>query len=328
MKIYNKIMKVKNFANVAIVVHANPDADALCSASLMFNFLKSIGVEGVDIFTDCNEIPFNFLQIIKGCSVNPTPKEYDCVLMMDTSSSERLGKYASIYDNASYKINIDHHLTNPKSADINYVETISSATELTYKILKENGYKFTKADYGKVYVGIMSDTGCLSVGVRTEKTYNIVGKCYANIDAGKIYSKIIATNSLKNMQLLALSINNMKVIKDGAILITHISKDESRTYNSKPEDYTGIVNRLQNIQGSKFICFIYPNSDGQYYVSMRCKEGYSVEQVASKYNGGGHVCAAAFRSMGDIEDIENKVLPLFEDQLTNLKVIDDDVFDE
>lgn len=326
MKRYSLLRKLKNLKNVCIIVHLDPDTDALCSAVVFRNFLlHSFGVKNVDIFTEYGVMPENYLPIIEGVEINPQQKEYDASIMMDSSSLERLGKYAEVFNSAKYKVNIDHHATNTKPADVNIVDITSSACEVVFNILKEFKYKFTKQDYGKIYAGIITDTNNFSVGAINEGTFTISGECYKNIDAAKIYNNFLANNSLINMKMLALSVKNLKVFDDGKIMISYITQEESYLYNSRPEDYMGVVNKLQTITGCKFTCFIYPK-DESYYVSMRCKDIYNVGEVAKSFGGGGHKCAAAFLATKTIDETINDLLPIFEKQIKETPEKTDAVF--
>jgi phosphoesterase RecJ-like protein len=48
-------------------------------------------------------------------------------------------------------------------------------------------------------------------------------------------------------------------------------------------------------------------AEGIYKVSLRSKGRFSVEEVARKFGGGGHVNAAACRMQGDYDTVKRKL---------------------
>ena len=171
-----------------------------------------------------------------------------------------------------------------------------------------------KEDLSLIYVGIITDTNNFSVSAMNARTFKIVAEIVDKIDQKAIYNQYFSNNSLKNMQVLALAIQNIKVFNDGKIIFTHISKQCAERLNIQQQDYEGVINRIATISKNVFVCFVYPKN-GCYYVSMRAKQGFDVATIAKANNGGGHVGAAAFDSKKSINSIKNLVLSQFLKQI-------------
>ena len=134
-------------SSIALFGHINPDADALCSALALKEFISNnyftisknnrFYKKKVDIFVDCEEIP-DSLKVFSEkhkISINPQPKKhYSLAVALDCSTKERLGKYVNVFESAQTTINIDHHKSNTKYADMNFVMDLSILCKFHLKI--------------------------------------------------------------------------------------------------------------------------------------------------------------------------------------------------
>lgn len=326
MKIYNKLNILNNSKSVCLLTHINPDADALCSAVVLREFIKTyFNITTVDIFAECSSIPNNYLEILGKVKLNKKPKTYNTAIMMDCPNSDRLGIYKTLFEKSKNKIIIDHHATNNNSGDINIVENVSSTCEIIYKILKHFKFKISEENQGKLYAGIITDTNNFSVGNITSTTFKIASEVNNSINRENIYNNFLANNSLKNMQLLSLAIQNIVSFDHGQIIISHISHEEAKKFKTSFDDYYGIINKLATISSAKFICFIKPK-DNIYYVGMRARKGANVATIAKLNGGGGHNGAAAFTSELSLREIEETVLTAFREELSKTSILNNKLF--
>lgn len=319
MKKYKALDVLKNCKSVCLIAHIDPDPDALSSMVVFRDFLKKqFGIRRVDIFSDCKMISETLQPIIGKVKINKKASKYQTSIMMDCPNTDRLGSYKPLFENCTKKIVIDHHSTNTFCGDINIVENCSSTCEIVYSILKEYSYEISKENQGKLYSGIITDTDNFRVGSITETTFKISSEFNNNINREEIYNHFFANNTYKNMQLLALAINNIVTFEHNQIIISHISHEEARKYRADSDDFIGIVNRIATINTAKLICFIKPKNDN-YYVTLRARKGFDVSKIAKINGGGGHVGAAGFISQDPLQIIEQKILNSFRNELKNFK---------
>lgn len=311
---YEKINLLKKAKNVCLIAHTEPDADALCSMVVFKNFLVKYFNLNVDIFAEFSSFPQSYDCIVENQNLNKGEADYDYAIMMDCPITERMGKYEKLFLNAPQKFVIDHHATNEFDKSTNYIEVVSSTCEIVFDILKAYSYKFTKKDYGMIYAGIITDTNNLTVGQRSRHTFDVVGECVQNVDSYPIYENFLLNNTKVNMNLLACAIQNIKFFDNDRIIISHITNDQANALGTTQDSYTGIINRLSTINGTRLVAFIYPRQD-VYYVSLRARSGYNVGNIAKQHGGGGHDGAAAFLSEANLECIEKTILAELEQEL-------------
>lgn len=319
MNTYEKFNQIKNSKSVCLISHIEPDPDAISSMVVLREFLKKhFNIVTVDIFAQYSNLSDGLLAILDDLTLNPNRNDYETAIMLDSPNTDRLGCYKELFASASNKVVIDHHATNNYDGDINIVELCSSTCEIIYSILNYFDYEIPKASQGKLYAGIITDTNNFTVGEITDKTFAIASEFTKNINRDAIYKAFLASNTLKNMQLLSLAIENLSSYEHNQIIITHITNEQAKKYNTTHDDFCGLVNKITTINSSKLVCLIEPQEES-YYVSMRAKSGYDVSNIAKLNGGGGHVGAAAFTSNLTLEEIHELILNAFREELRKNK---------
>ena len=112
--------------------------------------------------------------------------------MMDCPNTDRLGIYKNLFLDAKLKIVIDHHATNNYDGDINIVELCSSTCEIVYNILNSFNFEISKANQGKLYAGLITDTNNFTVGKITNTTFKIASEFTDNINREEIYKAFLS----------------------------------------------------------------------------------------------------------------------------------------
>lgn len=323
---FKNLKVLKKCKSVALISHISPDADALCSMVIMQQFLmQKFGVKKVDIFAEFNSLPNEFLEILEVVEINPMPLKYDAAIIMDCPNEDRVGIYKQIYNQAKIKINIDHHATNNFKNCLHYFDIVSSTCEIVYLICKHFKYNLTTNQLAKIYIGILTDTAGFSVGAINSTTMKIIGACVDKIDFTTLYSHYYNSNTLLNQQVYSKVIGNVATKASDNYLITYITKSELDLLKATVDDTFGVSNQLNTICSAKLICFIYPKNEGQ-YVSLRCKPGFDVSVIAKKFDGGGHVGAAAYLSNKTVKEIIKEIENEFKVQLTLTNITKKNIF--
>lgn len=316
---YNNFFNlIKKLKSIALIAHKDPDADAFASLVVMSDFLKQkLKIVTVDAFADFDLVDAKCKPFLPYIQINPDIKKYDAVILLDCTSFNRVGKYIDVINDTDTTINIDHHSTNKLEASLNIVEEISSTCELLYLMLMSKKYKLGKRQLAMLTAGILTDTNGLKVGRITPNTFKIVEEAVSfGVDIERLNENFFGKSTLKNMRLLSRTIQNIETYEKGKIIISTLSKNDLVEENATHEDTTGIMARIQGLEGSLFTCFIQERQDAT-YVSMRSSKGYDVSTVATKHGGGGHICAAAFLSHDSIDDIKILLVKELKKQLKN-----------
>ena len=152
---------------IGITYHVSPDGDAVGSVLALINGLKSLNKDCYVISKDKLSDNLKFLkdsEEITSEIVEPTI-DTDVVIVLDCGNLERVS--ANLNEFTGTIINIDHHITNDKYGDINYIDSKAAATaEIVFELLVKMGIDFdnensnTLREIGTcIYTSIVTDTG-------------------------------------------------------------------------------------------------------------------------------------------------------------------------
>ena len=327
------IQQILNAKKIAIISHANPDADAIAS-SLALKRLITQNLEGaenkytIDVFFDTENFDDKYKTLIGNQKVNEqTVPRYDLAISLDCSSRARLGKFDKIFKRAKDTLNLDHHETNDKFAKNNIVAPKCSSTcELLYLLLvKSDNWNFTPDIYCLLYSGIITDTNNLTqnIGVNTLGTISDFMKLsYSdNVNLESIRDHFFKSNTPEQLSLLSKALGSLNFYCNGAVATMKINKQDFSETNTSQEDTLGIVDYAVKLQGVKIGILFIKQDDNTYYVSLRSKENINVSEIAKQMNGGGHFNIAAFSTTSEqnLTDVKNKLFELCKKQLNNPK---------
>ncbi|WP_185865149.1 DHH family phosphoesterase [Blattabacterium cuenoti] len=298
MSFFKKIQKNKN---LLLLVHNNPDGDALGSSlALMFYFIKlkyNVNIVSPTKFSEnlswlpgtekiifCNKKNYFLVKKIIFKS--------DFIFFIDFNNYSRISTAIKelLYNSVSKKILIDHH-PNPTKFDVMiHDSTVPATSILVYRIISDmnNLDKIDQKISTCLYIGIMMDTGCFRFPSVTSETHLIASKLMKNnLDLHNIYNKYNDKYNENKLKLLSIALNRLKVIKKYHIAYTSI-KSSDIFYPYQQGDSDGIVGYGLGIKNVILSVFFFQEKD-EYpiKISFRSKGDFDVNKFSKKYFGGG-----------------------------------------
>lgn len=302
--------KIFSEDNIVVISHVNPDGDAIGSGLALTLGLKKIGKNVRFILQDKYPDSVKFLNEINIVEQYDENNEYkfDLSICVDGATDDRLGKAKELLKNR-FVINIDHHISNTLYGKLNYVEEISSTSELIYKFLKfcEIDIDINMAE--ALYTGLVNDTGNFSHDNVTEKTFEMAAELKRiGASNSKVVREFFNTKSLPAIKLLGIAMYEMEYNENKKLAYYFMSKETLDKYNGRKEDTEGIVEKLISFKEAEVSLFLREDKIGVIKGSMRSKHDIDVNEIASIFGGGGHRKAAGFTSELSAEKIIKKVL--------------------
>ncbi len=169
MTLDNILEEIKKAKSIVILTHENPDGDAVGSTLAMYEALKQLGKENVDVIIPEYPRTYKFLPNVDIVKKEET-KNYDLAIALDCATIKMLNGWSNYFEDAKVKIVIDHHGTNTMYGDLNYVNPDSPAcTQILLTMFEYFGVEIT-SDIGKcILTGIITDTGRFSIWVNTSR---------------------------------------------------------------------------------------------------------------------------------------------------------------
>ena len=303
--------------SIWIIWHDKIDWDSLGSVLAMQRWIKNKFLDKkVRAYTN-RKYPsvFNFLDPeIEYWENLKIDEDTDLLIILDSANLERLG---DLYENnkekidKTYKINIDHHISNTKFGNINVVDWESPATaQLLFEILKVldvhpmaqmNTLKKWLDEKVALYLlmWILTDTQSFLIPLANDKTLEIAAnliKLWA--DKQLLINNIFLNKSVQELKLQGLILDRIeKIEKNGTKCYwTYYTQKDLEKLGLDPNDsWVGrsLVSILNQITGADFVC-LWKLLNDETAISFRSKK-YDVNELAKKLWGGGHKNAAGVK---------------------------------
>jgi len=309
--------EVKGAKTIAISGHIRPDGDCVGSCMGLYLYLKKVLPDTeVKVFLEKPSDVFNCISGVEEiCEADENDSTvYDVFIVLDCSK-ERLGKAEHLFDLATKKINIDHHISNSGCGDVNYIRSdASSASELVFELLGED--KLDQDIAKALYVGIIQDTGVFQFSNTLPATLQVAAKLitfgfnFPEIIESTFYEKTFVQN-----QILGRALLESILFMDGKCIVAVVSKKMMDFYGVNGKDLDGIINQMRNTKGVECAIFLYELETLTYKVSMRSGGVVDVAKIAQFFGGGGHVRAAGCTMTGTPHDVINNLSAQIELQL-------------
>ncbi len=301
---------------VSIIVHTNPDGDAIGSALGLHAILKYIGFTRIHVVAP-NAYP-SFLQWMPGheeviiASEQAQEAEHaiyeaDILYCLDFNGFSRAEQLENhLIKSSAFKIMIDHHPQPEDGFDLVFSDTKASSTaEMVYEVVAAAGMEdFINSDAAQcLYAGIVTDTGSFSFSCNNPRTYEITAELLRKgIDGAALQRLVYNTYSIDRMRLLGFSLaEKLTVYREQHAACISLSKADLERFNHREGDTEGFVNYALSIQDVRFAA-LFIEKDDHTKVSLRSAGDLDVNLLARKYyEGGGHKNASGGKSMLDME---------------------------
>ena len=321
--------EIKEAQNIVLTIHINSDGDCIGAAlALMLildrynkkNFSDEIyKMKNVRLVLD-DKLP-KFMGHFKERALveyypNFKMKDIDLLIAIDSANIERIGNVAELRKDAKKMINIDHHISNTNYADINYVEDVSSTSEIIYKFLDLFDVELDKEIASLLYLGIINDTGNFTHSNVTAETFLISSELIkAGVDNNEI-TDILFGVTLGKARLLGEVYKNLEIDEELKFAYYYLSDKKAEELKIGRDESDGMSETLLDLVGIEASLFLKDEKEGRVKGSLRSKNSYDVNEIAMSFGGGGHIKAAGFNTDENLEKVIGTIEELLKKQLT------------
>ncbi|RKY39869.1 MAG: hypothetical protein DRP75_00475 [Candidatus Omnitrophota bacterium] len=316
-----KIVEVcRKYSSFLIGSHINPDGDSLGSELAFASLLKRMGKKVKVLNPTLPPSIYDFLPYREWISTKEKGEGWEVGIVLDCSEYERLREVKTFFSSLPIVINIDHHISNRRFGDINFLDTkASSVGEMVYQLFLAFAQQPTKEEALLLYVAILTDTNCFRFST-TSYTHQIISNLLATgLKPQEIQEKIYSI-PFSGIKLIERVLSTLQISEDGKIVWGEINQrmiDEIREAE-KIEEITHtdvLINYLCAIKDVEVVAlFKELNSseereqEKRVKVSLRSKGKVDVNRIAKLFEGGGHFRASGCSISGELKEIESKVI--------------------
>lgn len=302
MVIDKVIAKLKQYDQILLIIHENPDGDTLAAASTLYEALKKIGKEPSMVCKDMVPKPFQFITNHEEILHDLLFGDFELILVIDCGDLKRTGFDDRLKKMAKKKktiINIDHHPKNDlhKLATINLVDfKASSTSEIIWELLEKLETEIDKDMATNLLTGLYTDTGGFKHSNTSPKTLRIAAELLRLGAKIKLITKNVSFNrTIPSMKLWGVVLNRLKKQNELGIVYSIVTKQDLLKCGADYDDIAGVVNLINSIPDSKAAILFYETEDNKIRASVRTEcDGVDVSRLANLFGGGGHKKASGF----------------------------------
>ncbi len=300
-RIYNEI---KKYDVIYLVRHIGPDPDAVASqVALRESILETF--PNKKVYAIGNGVS-KFKYIGKLDKINTFDYENSLVITLDVPNVSRIDTL--LLERFKNIIKIDHHPFVEKFSDLEYIdEKACSTCEILLDLINNTRLKLNKDISTTLLIGIISDSNRFLFNPCDDrilfKVGEVVNKFKLNLQS--IYASIY-TRPMSEVRLMGYIASNIKVTRNKFAYII-LENDIVTSFNADVSSASNMVNEFNNIED--FIVWMFVTKDIKndlFKVNIRSR-GPVINEIASKYNGGGHKFSSGARvkTMDELDNLIN-----------------------
>jgi phosphoesterase RecJ-like protein len=235
----------------------------------------------------------------------------DAIFVMDISDWSRMGKLSTYLQDSKAKIIcIDHHISNNRYADMSVLDPrASSAGELVYKFIKENGYSLDMDIANSIYVAVLTDTGAFKYSNAGYSAHLIAADLINfGVKSRIIYKKLYETFSIERMRLLGQALASLQTTSDCRIAWLKITSMMFKETGTRSEDIDGFLDFPRSLKNVEIAMIFLENGNNEIKISFRSEGNIDVNELAKEFGGGGHRQASGAIVSGKLEKVIETVV--------------------
>lgn len=312
LKIVDRILDaVAASQRICIVSHIRPDGDCIGSQLGLALALQAQGKDVVCWNEDAMPQKLSFLDPKRLVRAPRRNEEFDCVIAVDSASLGRLGKVADCINKRKVFINIDHHQSNTRYADLNWVSAKEPSTgELIFRLLRDANWAVTPAIADCLFTAVSTDTGSFQYPTTRPATYYVGGDLVrrgANLE--KICNEVYQSYTLSRVRLLQHTYNHFRLTHENQIGYFWLKRADYARTGAVADDSEGLIDHIRAIEPVVVACMFEELEPELTRISLRSKDpAVDVNKIAGLFGGGGHAAAAGARIPGKPLTVQRRVL--------------------
>ena len=310
--------KIKENDKIIIFRHFRPDGDAVGSTKGLASILrltypeKKIYLQNAD-YSD-------YLEFLGEEDKPLSDEEYADALgiVLDTATAKRISNKK--FSLCRELIKIDHHIPVESYAATEWVEEERSSTcEMVahfYDTFKDQ-LKIDGEAAKYIYTGMVTDSGRFRFRDVSGETMRLAGVILAvGIDTDTLFAHLYLKD-FKEYKFEAYARKKMK-ITDSGVAYLYVTRAMKKKFGLSDEEASASVSLMDSIKGSLIWIAFIDNDDGSTRVRLRSRF-VTISDLAEKYSGGGHACAAGatVHSKSEMKKLISEADSLLRDYKTN-----------
>lgn len=284
--------RIKDYNTIVIARHVGPDPDAVASQIALRDAIK-LRYPSKEVFA-VGTPASKFKSYGSLDKVDEDKFDNALLFVLDCPNISRIdgadiSKYAEV-------VKIDHHPFEDKMGEIEWIDNNASSTcEMITEFLISARFRANKSIAENLFIGVIADSDRFLFSSPNGKTLELMSILIKNskIDISSVYPRLYL-RPLNEVKFQAYITEHLKVTASGFASLK-IDKKIIEKYKVDAGTASNLVNNFNNIK--EILCWALVSYDEKlqlHKINIRSR-GPAINEVASKFNGGGHAHASGAR---------------------------------
>ena len=293
-EMYKKITKIiKKYDKIVLARHISPDPDAIASQIALRDSIKLTFPNKEVYAVGAGVHKFKYLGNLDKPELSTL--ENTLLIVLDVPNFCRLDGINDLEYTAILKI--DHHPAEDIVGDVDWTDSTKSSTcEMIAELLLNSSLQIDTKIAEDLYIGMVFDSDRFLLPNTTPETLKIAYDLVktTNINFVNLYDNLYE-RSINEEKFRAYLINNIN-ISENKFGFIYVPSEDLKKFNVESTSVSNQVNDFYFIK--ELICWmfvVYDERNDIYKANIRSR-GPIINEVASKYSGGGHKFASGCRS--------------------------------
>lgn len=292
MKEKNIYKIISKYQNIVIARHIGPDPDAIGSQIALRDAIKLTFPKKNVYAVGAGVSKFKYFGLLD--KIDETSLVKPLLIVLDVPNASRID--GATITNYAEVIKIDHHPFEDKMGKVEIVDVTSSSTcELIADLINKTRLKMDERIAKNLFIGIAADSDRFLLPTTSTRTLNICSdliKKY-HLDLKEAYANLYE-RPLSEFRFQAFIALNMTVTENGFGYIK-LTNEMIKEYGVDASSASNMVNNFNYIKEIISWAFVsYDEKQEIFRVNIRSR-GPVINEIAAKYNGGGHKYASGAR---------------------------------
>lgn len=299
-------------ADVTLLAHVNPDADALGSALALATALRRRGAECRVSFAEPASTPPALAWLDQHdliVAAEAIPEVPDTLVVLDSGSLQRVGGLAdrvtATAEAGGDVVVIDHHVANTRFGTCHVLDESAEATALIVLRLLDALGAAVDADIARcLYAGLVTDTR--SFRHAKAETHEVAARLVGTgLDPQRIARKLMDTHPFAWLDMLSrvLACAALEPAEAGGLGFVHATVPLAQSDGLNSAELDSVMDVVRTTAEAEVAAVLKETATDRWSVSLRADSMLDVGWAANECGGGGHRFASGFTANGTAEEV-------------------------
>ena len=286
------ITQIRAAKRVQVIGHVRPDGDCIGSLIGVGHILDHHGIEHA---LAAAESTANGYEIIRGFDrIEPQPRpglDADLTIFVDCAD---LGRAFEGWTPSGKTINIDHHGSNTRFAELNWVDPGCAAVgEMLYYLALADEVPMNPDLANALLLSIMTDTGCFQYSNVRQEHFEICGQLLkAGASVTLVAGAAYENRHPETIEMIGSVLGSLHYRCAGRLVWGELRTELVERLGGKVNLPDNLAGELRTIRGIAVSMLFTELADGGLRLSLRASGEVDVSLLAKEFGGGGHPNAA------------------------------------